>query len=105
MRRDGTTWLIAGVSDAGGGPPQRHVGRFKPKHPRARVATHNELAGDALAHKAPAGTRATAARMRGNGGNAGSGSTKQSRPACAAAVRHEHNTTGHYSRAARTGYA
>ena len=60
MRRDGTTWMIAGVSDAGGGPPQGHVGRFKPKHPRARVAT---------------------------------------------AARHEHNTTGHYSRAARTGYA
>ena len=38
MRRDGTTWVIAGVSDAGGGPPQEHVGRFKPKHPRARVA-------------------------------------------------------------------
>ena len=85
MRRDGTTWLIAGVSDAGGGPPQGHVGRFKPKHPRARVAT--------------------AARMRGNGSNAGSGSTKQLRLACAAAVHHEHNTTGHYSRAARTGYA
>lgn len=85
MRRDGTTWLIAGVSDAGGGPPQGHVGRFKPKHPRARVTT--------------------AARMRGNGGNAGSGSTKQSRPACATAARHEHNTTGHYSREARTGYA
>lgn len=55
MRRDGTTWLIAGVSDAGG-PPQEHVGRFKPKHPRARVAT--------------------AVRMRGNGDNAGSGSTE-----------------------------
>lgn len=57
MRRDGTTWLIAGVGGAGGGPPQGHVGRFKPKHPRARVAAHNELAGDALAHEAPAGTR------------------------------------------------
>ena len=33
MRRDGTTWVIAGVSDAGGGPPQGHVGRFKPKAP------------------------------------------------------------------------
>ena len=55
MRRDSTTWLITGVSDAGG-PPQGHVGRFKPKHPRARVAT--------------------AARKRGNGGNAGSGSTE-----------------------------
>ena len=55
MRRDGTTWLIAGVSDAGG-PPQGPVGRFKPKHPRARVAA--------------------AARMRGNGDNAGSGSTE-----------------------------
>ena len=48
MRRDGTTWVIAGVGGVGGGPPQGHVGRFKPKHPRARVAT--------------------AARMRGNGG-------------------------------------
>lgn len=56
MRRDDTTRLIAGVSDAGGGPPQGPVGRFKPKHPRARVTT--------------------AARMRGNGGNAGSGSTE-----------------------------
>ena len=56
MRRDGTTWVIAGVGGAGGGPPQGPVGRFKPKHPRARVAT--------------------AARMRGNGGNAGSGSTE-----------------------------
>ena len=56
MRRDSTTWLITGVSDAGGGPPQGHVGRFKPKHPRARVAA--------------------AVRMRGNGGNAGSGSTE-----------------------------
>ena len=57
MHRDGTTWVIAGVSDAGGGPPQEHVSRFKPKHPRARVA-------------------AAAARMHGNGGNAGSGSTE-----------------------------
>lgn len=56
MHRDGTTWVIAGVSGAGGGPPQGPVGRFKPKHPRARVAT--------------------AVRMRGNGGNAGSGSTE-----------------------------
>ncbi len=55
MHRDGTTWLIAGVSDAGG-PPQEHVGRFKPKHPRARVAT--------------------AARVRGGGSNNGSGSTE-----------------------------
>lgn len=60
MRRDGTTWLIAGVSDAGGGPPQGHVGRFKPKHPRL---------------------------------------------ACAAAVRHEHNTTRHYSHTPHRGYA
>ncbi|MBF1673671.1 MAG: hypothetical protein HXO65_05645 [Rothia mucilaginosa] len=59
MRRDSTTWLITGVSDAGGGPPQGHVGRFKPKHPRA--ARLNVT---------------TAARMRGNGGNAGSGSTE-----------------------------
>ncbi len=56
MRRDGTTWVIAGVGGVGGGPPQGHVGRFKPKHPRARVAA--------------------AVRMRGNGGNAGSGSTE-----------------------------
>ncbi len=53
MRRDGTTWVIAGVGGVGGGPPQGHVGRFKPKHPRARVAA--------------------AVRMRGNGG---SGSTE-----------------------------
>lgn len=58
MRRDGTTWVIAYVSDAGG-PPQGHVGRFKPKYPRA--ARLNVT---------------TAARMRGNGGNAGSGSTE-----------------------------
>ena len=44
MRRDGTTWLIAGVSDAGG-PPQEHVGRFKPKHPRARVAAGGSVGG------------------------------------------------------------
>ena len=56
MRRDGTTWLITGVSDAGGGPPQGQAGRFEPKPPRARIAT--------------------AVRMRGNGGNAGSGSTE-----------------------------
>lgn len=56
MRRDGTTWVIAGVGGVGGGPPQGPVGRFKPKHPRARVAA--------------------AVRMRGNGGNAGSGSTE-----------------------------
>ena len=59
MYRDGTTWGIAGVGGVGGGPPQGHVGRFKPKHPRA--ARLNV---------------ATAARMRGNGGNAGSGSTE-----------------------------
>ena len=59
MHRDGTTWVIAGVSDAGGGPPQGPVGRFKPKHPRA--ARLNVT---------------TAVRMRGNGGNAGSGSTE-----------------------------
>lgn len=76
MRRDGTTWVIAGVGGAGGGPPQGPVGRFKPKHPRAREAT--------------------AVRMRGNGGNAGSGSTKQSRLACAAAggsPRTQHDRT------------
>ena len=56
MHRDGTTWVIAGVSDAGGDPPQGPVGRFEPKHPRARVAA--------------------AVRMPGNGGNAGSGSTE-----------------------------
>mgnify|MGYP006906148896 CR=1 FL=1 len=56
MHRDGTTWVIAGVSGAGGGPPQGHVGRFKPKHPRA--ARLNVT---------------TAVRMRGNGG---SGSTE-----------------------------
>ena len=85
MRRDGTTWVIADVSDAGG-PPQGHVGRFKPKHPRARVAT--------------------VARMRGNGGNAVAAQRNSRSPhARRRAVRHEHNTTGHYSRAARTGYA
>ena len=56
MRWDGTTWVIAGVSGVGGGPPQGQVCRFEPKHPRARVAA--------------------AVRMRGNGGNAGSGSTE-----------------------------
>lgn len=56
MHRDGTTWVIAGVSGASGGPPQGHVGRFKPKHPRA--ARLNVT---------------TAVRMRGNGG---SGSTE-----------------------------
>lgn len=87
MHRDGTTWVIAGVSGAGGGPPQGPVGRFKPKHPRARVAT--------------------AARMRGNGGATQVAAQRNSRSPHARrrAVRHEHNTTGHYSREARTGYA
>lgn len=57
MRRDGTTWLIAGVGDAGGGPPQGHVGRFKPKHPRARVAAVHPRYHSLVCREAPAGTR------------------------------------------------
>lgn len=57
MRRDGTTWVIAGVGGAGGGPPQGPVGRFKPKHPRARVATEPTTAEMKEIQEAPAGTR------------------------------------------------
>ena len=57
MRRDGTTWVIAGVGGVGGGPPQGHVGRFKPKHPRARVAASSRDATASPRQEAPAGTR------------------------------------------------
>ncbi len=77
MHRDGTTWVIAGVGGIGGGPPKGPVGRFKPKHPRARVATsaYFEL-GRCLRKHPRARVAAAAARMHGNGGNAGSGSTE-----------------------------
>ena len=84
MRRDSTTWLITGVGGAGGGPPQGPVGRFKPKHPRARVAAAVRMRGGGppqgpvgrFKPKHPRARVAAAARKRGNGGNAGSGSTE-----------------------------
>ena len=70
MHRDGTTWVIAGVSDAGDSRARRRL---------ACAAT------EATQVAAQRNCRSPHARRR--------------------AVRHEHNTTGHYSREARTGYA
>lgn len=70
MRRDGTTWVLADVSDAGDSCARRRLA--------CAVTEATQVA-------AQRNCRSPHARRR--------------------AVRHEHNTTGHYSREARTGYA